>query len=352
MKIITKVVFDLETMEVITQEAFEYEGLMAQCKGGGTSGSVDWPAYMKTVHGDWLDNAGGSTSTIDMVTVMNAAIGGSPYSGKAAFDPATDLANSTAAIATFAAILAGIVDTTDWAALYAQAVTSLGGFTPIVIADKAPIVISGATITTDVAAFAAEQDDNVTVNVLPRFRRGMQDINAVVSSAFPIGEAIIEAFQARDVAKYDASLRREVVMKNAELEDVVNRANLEKDIRVAGLNNQTELEYKKLYLGGTESILRIMLQRIAWNESLMRTVIDSNRIAIVAKKEQTDHDIEIDSKDALWDLECFQYGGNLLAAIGSGTSSTKQPSLLQSILGGALSVFGVAASLFGGNNEN
>jgi hypothetical protein len=96
-----------------------------------------------------------------------------------------------------------------------------------------------------------------------------------------------------------------------------------------------------LLMTGTEQMIKLMLQRVSWEEGYAKIFIEGKRIKIVAKKEQTDQDAKLDEEDALWDIEMFQYGGNLLAAIGGGVSApnTKQggPSQGMSMIGGALS---------------
>ena len=255
--------------------------------GGGGSGVVDYPDYMKTQHEDWLD---------DLDTVITAAVGNSPWTGVVAFDPTADITAYETVIAGFAAILAGITDTTDWAALYTQAETSIDA-------------TSEALIIANVAAFADNLDDEITTKVLPRFQSGMLDINAVVSSAFVIGEAVIEGFRNREVAKFEGDLR--ISTSKAD-----------------GLNR----------LNATEQMLRLMLQRITFEESYMKAYIEGKRIKIVAEKEELDMNTKIDEADALWDLEVFQHGANMLAAIGGGTANPKgkEPSQAQSVIGGAM----------------
>jgi hypothetical protein len=249
--------------------------------------------------------------------------------------------------------------------------------------------ITDANIVTDIDALSDQLDDEIDSKILPRYRRGMQNINAVVSSAYPIGEALLYAMKDRDVAKHGSGLRIDAAKKNADIrlanENLhleVRKANLAKDIEVGisnllkeveidkanmnkdlelgkinigkdvdigkvnllkelqqgEINSKTELSYKQLYLSGVSQMLQIMMQRISWEESYMRTVVEANRIKIVAKREQNIQDAEIDARDALWDLEAFQYGSNLLAGIGGGTavSSVKGPSTAQSAIGGAL----------------
>lgn len=242
--------------------------------GGGASGKVSHSAYLETCHKDWLDHTGVDTIEKSITEVMDSAIGSSPWTGLSAYNPDVAIAEYEAGVTAFAVILAGLSDTVDWNNFYAAAALTIDG-------------AADANILADVAAYQAVLDDNIAVRTLPRFRRGMQDINAVVSSAFPIGEAIIEAFQARDVNKYAASLR-------------------------------TTLGDKRLQ--AVDQMMNLMARRIGWEENYTRLLIESKRIKIVAKKEQTDQDAVIDDADAKWDLEVFQYGGNLMASIGGGTA--------------------------------
>ena len=271
--------------------------------GGGSSGKVSHSAYLEACHKDWLDHTGVDKIEKSITEVMDSAIGSSPWTGLSAYNPDAAIAEYEAGIKAFAVLLAGLSDTADWNAFYANAALALDG-------------AGDANIAADVAAYADVLDDNIATRVLPRFRRGMQDINAVVSSAFPIGEAIIEAFQARDVAKYAASLRSALGDK---------------------------------HLQATEQMMNMMARRIGWEESYVRLLIESKRIKIVAKKEQTDQDATIDEADAKWDLEVFQYGGNLMASIGGGTAipNMAKKNVGASVLGGA--VTGAAAGAYVGS---
>jgi len=266
---------------------------MGSSGGGGSSGAVSHSAYLESVHADWLNSTGADTITSSMTDVMDAAIGNSPWTGVNAYDPDADVAAYEVELAAFKLLLAGLSDTVDWAALYAQAALTLDG-------------PAEAALLADATAYAAIIDDNINTVTLPRFRRGMQDINAVQSSAFVVGEAVIEGFRDRDVAKYLSSLR---------------------------LSTQD----KKMQ--ATELMVQMMSRRIAWQEAFVRTVIEAKRIKMVAKKEQIDQDTAIDESDAKWDLEVFQAGANLMAASAGGTSSAgvKGISKLQSALGGAMS---------------
>jgi len=265
---------------------------MGSSGGGGSSGAVSHSAYLEAVHADWLNSTGADSIVSSVTDVMSSAIGNSPWAGINAYDPDADIATFEAALTAFQVLLAGLDEQPDWAALYAQADLSISGPGEIALA-------------ADAAAFAAIIDDNINSVVLPRFRRGMQDINAVVSSAFVIGESVIEGFRDRDVAKYLSTVRIAVSDKK---------------------------------LTATDQMMQMMARRIAWQESYARMIVEAKRIKIVAKKEQVDQDTTIDESDAKWDLEVFQHGANLMAASAGGTSSSgiKGINKVASAIGGAM----------------
>jgi len=171
-------------------------------------------------------------------------------------------------------------------------------------------ILDADRVDASVTEYAADLDARLNAEVLPRFEAGMRDINAVTSSAFAIGRANIEENQDRQVAKYSADLHMKAFSDDA--------------IKVIGL----KLEYQK--------VVSTMLA-------------EAYRIKIVAKKEENDVNVKIDEQDALWDLEVFQYGANLLAAIGGGTvgPGAKGPSTAQSVIGGAMSGAAAGAMIAG-----
>ncbi len=354
MKLITKCIIDMKTSQVIYEESCNYNGPVAKCKGGGgggSSGKVDYPDYMKNAHEDWLTQ-GGADSISDSVTgVMSSALGNSPWTTVTAYNPDTDISNYESAIADLKNILAGIVDTNSWDALYSQARSSIGDLAPLSVDDKSVDAnkITDEEILLDVDAFADQLDDEIESKVLPRFEGGMRDINAVVSSAFVVGRSIIESFRNHEVAKHNSELRVNAALKNADIGLEISIANLKKDVQVGDINKKVELEYIRSCLEGSNQMLRLMLQRISFNDSYARLVVEGKRIKIVAKKEQLEADAKIDESDALWDLEVFQYGSNVLAAIGGGVGSpgAKEPSKTMSALGGAMS--GAAAGAMVGS---
>lgn len=249
--------------------------------GGGGSGKVDFPAHMKTWHNMALDDTGADTLTTSMTAVMDAAIGNSPWTSQTAYNPDADIVNLVAAPGSLQTLVTLLSSGTTLDTLISN-------------------VLDTSRIDDSVDAYAADLDARLNADILPRFEAGMRDINAVQSSAFVIGKALIEENHARQVDKYSADLHMKAFSDDA--------------IQVIGM----KLEYQK---------------------AAAQLISESYRIKIVAKGEESDLNIKIDEKDALWDLEVFQYGANLLASIGSGTVVPKggsEPSKAGSALGGAM----------------
>jgi hypothetical protein len=205
--------------------------------------------------------------------------------------------------------------------------------------------ITNAVIVADSAAFSDNLDDELTTKVLPRYQGGMRDINAVVSSAFVLGEAFIEGFRTRDVAKHESELRLTAATKNADIELQEGSANLTKDIEVAKMNISKDVAVENVIVTATEQLVRIFLTDINWSENYARMVVEANRIKIVAKSEENQLEIDIDKGDALWDLSVLKYGNNTLASIGSASVSegVDGPSQMQSAVGGAMAGAGAGA---------
>ena len=275
---------------------------MGSSGGGGSSGAVSHSAYLEAIHSNWLSDSGVDTLEKSVTEVMDSALGNSPWAGKFSYDPDADIAVYEAEAAALRLLLDNLSDTADWASLYAQADTTLAG-------------PGEAAIAADVAAYGAVLDVDLNTKILPRFRRGMQNINAVVSSSYVLGLAVIEGFRDMEIAKYNAALRLD--------------ANARK-------------------LTATDMMVQMAGRRVSWNTEYLKTLIEACRIKIVAKKEETDRNATIEDADAKWDLGVFQYGSNLLAAIGGGTSVPYAPgnNSTASTIGGALAVIGAAAQIY------
>lgn len=309
MKVYTEVVIDLYTAEIIDESWYWYSGDVDLCKGGGgggggTSGQVDYPSYMKTQHETWMN---------ELAALINTATaGGSPFAGDSAFDPGTQIQDMMDEVCWFN----DLVHNLDWQADWESAAD--------VAKDKVDDWIDTSYVTTSVNAYSDDLGDDIANEVIPKFESGMLDVNAVYSSAFVVGEAIIYAKRTKEVAKYDADLRMRLHIMRGEL------------------------------LGKSVDALMANLARLLTSaQASAHYAVEGNRISIVAEKEKVDQDLLIEDKDARWDMDVYQYGANMLAAIGGGTANPggMEGSKTTSALGGALSGAAAGAmigSAFGG----
>jgi hypothetical protein len=230
--------------------------------GGGSSGRVDYPAHMIAWHTMALDDSGADSLTDSVTSVMDSAIGASPWSTATPYDPDVDIAAWEAALTAFSAILAGITPTTNWASLLSQAASSIT-ISNASVADMAGVTgITNAVIVADRDAFADSIDDEILTKVLPRFEGGMRNINAVLSSAFVIGASIIEGFRNREVAKHESGLRLMAAEKNAGIELEVGKANLSKNVSVAEMNLKKESALQGLRVEAAKQLMQIFLSNI------------------------------------------------------------------------------------------
>lgn len=285
--------------------------------GGSSSGKVDYPEYIKAAHNDWLDNTGADTMTSSIVDLMNAAIGASPFAAAIAYDPTDDLAAAWAAVCAFNSVVDAMDHESDWLSAMSAATTEFENN-----------LIDDTFIADEVTSFLQLQADLIEYQVLPKFRGGYRDANAVMSSAFAIGEAVIWGMSNRDVAKYHTELSLRLNMAKVEL--VTKSA---------------------------EVMLNSQIARVDFEKAVAHISVEAKRIDIVASKEEADQQMSWDESDALWDMKAYHYGVEVMAGISGAisSSSSDQPSTGQSALGGALSgaaagamVGGVPGAIIGG----
>lgn len=276
---------------------------MGGSSGGGSSGQVDYPDYMKEYHQSWLNE-------IDVYT--DTYINSSPYATATAFNPDGALEQVAATLANFSAIISALDGYTDWQT--SHDIVS-GKFTTPVI-----------NIQEQVDAYSAIADDSIMTRVLPQFKRGMQNVGASMGSAFVIGEAIIWANRDRDLSKFQTDL----TLKNADL----------------------LMQNRQLITQSIQVILQNITQEAELYKAFTHYMMEFNRIRIVAKSEETANNLEYDVKDAKWEVGAFIEAGNLLASI-SGTAiqtdAGKSPNKGVSALGGAISGAATGAMVTGGN---
>ena len=317
---------------------------MGSSGGGGSSGKVDYPTYIKVIHANWLAHTGEDGSGKDEVSasitdVMNTALAGSPFATALAYNPDTDLADVGGHLVSLANMILNDEFMSYDKKIIGSAETNFiptTDFTATLVETKAAVetLYSSTEVNADIEAYADLLDAQIEETVLPRFRRGMQDINAIQSSAFVIGASLIEVGRTRDIAKYGGSLRLQNYQNKAQ--QAMATALSLVQLKLQALQSDSDLAY------------RMAVSNIEFQRAVVTSLMDFTKTKIIAKKEESEANLEIDEKDARWDLEVFKYGANLLASAAGGTvHEGVKNNKFTSALGGALSGAGAGASIGG-----
>lgn len=276
--------------------------------GGGSSGKVDFPDYMKDAHADWLDDDGADTLNSSVVDLMNSALGSSPYSGESSYDPDADIAIMLSSLASFDTLVSVLDPSADWLSSINDAQSGIDN------------ILTDTSLDAEIAANDAIVDDRLTNEILPRFQAGMRNINAVNSSIFIIGQSNLEGLAQRDKNKFAGSIR-----------------------------HRTYMQRNEFILRSSSDLNKLYNLRLEYEKIITTLTTDIYKIKILAKREELETQLEFEVKDGIWDLELLSYGNNVLAAISgaSGGGGPAGPSKAQSTLGGALSGAAMGASAGG-----
>ncbi len=403
--------------------------------GGAGAGAVSHSAYMENVHKDFLNHTAsgsGDTTIRSIISVMNTALtaGSSPFLGTVTYNPDTDIAANIAAIDYVRTLADALTYTTDYVTALTAASAAINNdtvdvditdldFTALDVAilnsptiniaslDEAILDtfnIDTTRVTADVLAFSNELEDQLNNITLPRFKAGMLSINAVMSSAFVLGESQLRAFKARDVARYDGEIRSKLQLQASEISGKFLSERREIDARfklqfqeitskfkmlhtekiteyqtqfnehtarfktqyaeltaryklafqdvtakfklqTAEINVRHKLEQRLHIRSATALMLQELMKRTEIEIDIARYTIEVNRLKVIAKSEQAQENLLILEHDRKWDLEVFQYGTAVLGGIGGGQFIPGKKSRAVSALGGALGGAAAGASI-------
>jgi hypothetical protein len=356
--------------------------------GGSSSGAVSYPEYMQTQHGSWL--------ALVNACIGTAVTGSNPYSAAVAYDPDCALAATNYIISLFYDQVIAMAPETDWGTYYTTAAAKYTAATVAAISSWVYLIpdeytvastiteytfdssiLSSAALAALVSAFQADLEARRDL-MKTAYKVGALNVNSVMNSAFVLADSLLTAEVARDVAKFSADLYFQNEQKKIEYEQIKSQGKNQHNSNVinfeqvkstshnafnsVGATLQTAAE--SAYANYNESVLKREAIRISCLESerefnakvadsimakdiahlglyqaLAQLTTEANRIKIVAKGEENERNIKFDTLDATWDLEMYQYGANMLAAISGATSATvgKEPSTAASVLGGAAS---------------
>jgi hypothetical protein len=134
--------------------------------------------------------------------------------------------------------------------------------------------VNSPNVATLVQAESALMDDDLEANSYPRFEAGMRDINAVVSSTFVIGEAMIEDGKTKALAKFSSELQYKLIPVAVERWKMV----LDWDLKVVQIYNTIITAY----FGTAMNITGFNYDMLAKNSLWPFTILEYMRAALGA----------------------------------------------------------------------
>lgn len=301
---------------------------------------IQYAAYVQSWHSTWL---------ADVDSYVDSAMANNPYTSAAAYDPDTDIDGMLAALNAFCnAILSfhdSELDITAVSTAFANAKLVTSFVPAIQLATNVSAVksmldntlLDSAAVSAAVSAYGAMVHADVESRALPTFEAGMRDINAVMSSAFVIGEALIAAEEARNVAKFTSDLQ---------LAQWSDRNKILANMSITLLDAQFKVMQANMQLA--EMLGKFFIQGVEYKRALTQALVDALRMKIVAKKEETDENLRIQAARRKWNLELTQYAASMLGSAGGGHAvpqgtGERSGSTVSSVLGGVMAGASIGA---------
>ncbi len=316
--------------------------------GGGDGGGyppnpnhyIMYAAYVENWHSTWLSFVSSYWGT---------AVASNPYATyPTPYDPDNDLDAMLAALNAYCNVLLNfhnasldinvVADAFDEAEAvhdYTPETEFLGHIAAIddTLDDE---LLETDRIDTAVNEYSNQLQADIEEKTLPAFEAGMRDINAVMSSAFLIGEALIFAEKDRNVAKFRADLM--LAQWSDRNKALINVATFltESDIKMFGAD-----------LSFAEMAGKFWIQGVEYKRLITDKIIDVLRMKIVAKKEENDERLRRYVEYAKWPLAMSQYAASMLGSAGGGHAVPESTggggTSVSSVLGGVMAGASIGA---------
>lgn len=293
MKVITKCVIDMTTLQEKYEESYDYDGPVALCGGGGSQGAIEYPQYMETQHTAWL-------TEFDTILSSYVDAGSSPYDGTTAYDPATAITGIQTALTEYDGLVDAVDKINDWESIINKAKAKADELFPYL-----------ESIEEAVDAFDQRS--------AKRYKRShaqlagaMAEIGAINGTAFAIGMAMLEEDRMQEVNEFETNLLL-----------------------------QQDQQRVNFWIQATQAMLQIYFTKLQHTQGVMDASLRSNQVKINAERMQEDRDIELDVLDAKWEIDLFSHAGNLMGSI----AGTAIPSQQGNAVGDFLGIAGMLLTL-------
>jgi hypothetical protein len=261
--------------------------------GGGGTYIVRYAPYLEDAHYDVLNHYGTDQVTYSVIGVANQLFNNSPYAKYVPFDinPGFLGSNSISSYGNLFSFFVEQISNVDAYILWTNIYNT---------------TIFGPNIQAAVSTQANMLDDDLNSNILPSFLAGMRDINAVMSSAFINGKAIIFNGRVKSINKFASDLQ----------------------IRAMELSTQ------------------IWTKVLDWKKATVDTYSNMLQLYYTTQLEQDKANIGYAVQNSLWNINLFAYIKDILSAMSGAASTSKPntPSWMQD-LGVGISGLGLASSM-------
>ena len=329
--------------------------------GGGTQGEVGYPAYQEAFHLAILGGSGAPPPDKTFITISSEMWANNPYTGAIFTNPSNQFDHMEAAVMDFDMFVHGLGPLNDWDGFVTSVGNKLSETGILDTFDIEDIFDSSRAsnrITTReavVAALAAINDvvvrhtvrqferrvDDARRRALNRFSGAMSDINAVQSSAFVLGLAHIEAQHIQSVDEFDAGLTSEVYRTAFTSSMETFRAEVQN--RLATRLAQKQIRDQAL-IQNTSLLMQGLFNKADLKNAVAAIKAETVRMRYVGTREYETSKLDLDRREAEWDIDVLMKGGQLAGALGGAVYLPPTPSTASSALSGALSGAGAGAA--------
>jgi len=240
------------------------------------SSTVAYPDYMEDAHKHWLDDVGwsGSVNTNYLGRIKNM----NPYKDFLPYDPKPELKRGSARIYEFDGV--------------AEDINPIGLYKMFIEA-ASDIGLSNRDALESAKESYRKDTEPRWAQAFSSFKALMADVNAVQTSTFVLGLAKLERDKQADLAKFGSTLE---LQQHAA------------DVNERGQAVQMMMNEENLRLELRAKVTELMVEMM--------------RMKIVANTDYEAKILDIETKALSFPISMYQIGGNILAAISGGTSTS------------------------------
>lgn len=281
----------------------------------GGSASSSYPEHLLQMHKAWLAGEdiddtwtghGSYCNVADDIMAARSDVGGNPFANVLAYNPDSDLDLVQQRLDDFFSEVVLLNPEAD----IESAID--------IVSRKLEEVATDSQGEIDAVVTAAEARGLLEhQRAVSRLTAGMFDLGAVMTSQFGVAIALLEQGRANAISDLQAQLHLQA--KQQRSTDMVNL---------------------------TAAVLDRSVQRIKGLQAAVAIQAEVSKQHIVAKNEQLAMDLEMELKDATWDLDLYKYGTQVLGSI-QGTAAIPAQEPWEKALGGLSTVMSMFIGIGG-----